>query len=106
MSSFFFTAPSTYDAKASKKQWKENTNEYINELVPVINEIGEFSSKNIEAVVKQWISDKELGFGQVMPPLRLALVGEMKGPHVFDIIELIGKEETVNRLQKAVEVLG
>ncbi|MEH6704597.1 MAG: glutamate--tRNA ligase [Galbibacter orientalis] len=106
LSSFFFTAPSTYDAKASKKQWKENTNEYINELVPVINEIGEFSSKNIEAVVKQWISDKELGFGQVMPPLRLALVGEMKGPHVFDIIELIGKEETVNRLQKAVEVLG
>ncbi|MEL4307053.1 glutamate--tRNA ligase [Joostella sp. CR20] len=106
LGSFFFVAPTEYDAKASKKQWKENTNEYMNEVAQVINSIDTFESTTIEAVVKDWIASKELGFGQVMPPLRLALVGEMKGPHVFDIIALIGKEETVNRLQKATQVLG
>lgn len=106
LSNFFFVSPSSYDEKASKKQWKENTNEYMNELAEVINGIDDFSSESIEAVVKQWITDKELGFGKIMAPLRLALVGELKGPHVFDIISLIGKQETVNRLHKAVAVLG
>ena len=57
-----------------------------------------FSSEKLEASVKEYISENELGFGQVMPPLRLALVGEMKGPHIFDIMEILGKGETVNRI--------
>ncbi|MCM5662280.1 glutamate--tRNA ligase [Galbibacter mesophilus] len=106
LASFFFVAPDSYEEKAAKKQWKENTSEYMNQIADVIIGIEDFSSENIETVVKQWISDKELGFGKVMPPLRLALVGEMKGPHVFDIIAMIGKDETVSRLKKAVETLG
>ncbi|MDG3583000.1 glutamate--tRNA ligase [Galbibacter pacificus] len=103
---FFFVAPSAYDEKAAKKQWKENTNEYMDEVAGVIAGIDNFASENIETIVKQWISNRELGFGKIMPPLRLALVGAMKGPHVFDIIALIGKEETTYRINKAIEVLG
>ena len=102
---FFFDAPAAYDTKASKKQWKENTGALMTELISVLDNIDDFSSENTETVVKQWIGDKELGFGQVMPPLRLALVGEMKGPHVFDIISLIGKKETISRIQKAIQTL-
>lgn len=103
---FFLKAPETFQEKAAKKQWKENTASYMMEVLQVIDQIEDFDSQTIEDTVKSWISEKELGFGQVMPPLRLALVGEMKGPHVFDIIALIGKVETRSRIQKAIEVLG
>ena len=65
----------------------------------------DFSSQNLETVVKAWISEKEVGMGKVMQPLRLSLVGSLKGPHLFDIMALIGKEDTVNRIKKAVETL-
>ncbi|WP_224485341.1 glutamate--tRNA ligase [Robertkochia aurantiaca] len=103
---FFFETPQTYDEKAARKQWKEDTNRYINEIGDLLAGLPEFSSEISESVVKQWITDNELGFGKVMPPLRLALVGEMKGPHIFDIMGVIGQEETVARLRRAVEVLG
>src|SRR5690606_6153955 len=106
LGSFFFEAPLEYDEKASKKQWKDNTNEIMSELVIYLNTINDFSAENTETKVKEWIEAKGYSFGQVMPPLRLALVGEMKGPHVFDIISLIGKEETITRIKKAVQVLG
>src|SRR5699024_6389148 len=88
---FFFKAPEAYGEKAVKKQWKEHTGSYMTELIAHIEKVQDFSSQSIEESVKSWITQKQLGFGQVMPPLRLALVGEMKGPHVFDIIALIGK---------------
>ncbi len=103
---FFLKAPDAFQEKAVKKQWKEHTAGYMVEVSNVIFNVKDFDSQTIEDTVKAWISEKGLGFGQVMPPLRLALVGEMKGPHVFDIIALIGKQQTIARIQEAVEVLG
>ncbi|MBJ2174126.1 glutamate--tRNA ligase [Aureibaculum sp. A20] len=104
LGSFFFIAPTSYDDKA-KKQWKEGTTELMNELISVLNPIQDFNSKNIENIVKEWITNKEIGFGKVMQPLRLSLVGAMQGPHIFDIMDLIGKKDTIERIEKAIERL-
>ncbi|MDV7186560.1 glutamate--tRNA ligase [Lutibacter sp. TH_r2] len=105
LSSFFFEAPTEYDAKASRKQWKEDTPILMNELIAIIETIEDFNSVNIETIVKEWITSKEIGFGKIMQPFRLSLVGAMKGPHLFDIAELIGKEETISRIKKAINTL-
>tara|TARA_R110002050_G_scaffold15706_3_gene48072 strand:- start:14609 stop:16111 length:1503 start_codon:yes stop_codon:yes gene_type:complete len=102
LSNYFFIAPSSFEEKTVKKQWKPDTPEIMNQLVSVLTSVTDFSSENTEKIVKEWISEKELSFGKVMPPLRLVIVGEMKGPHIFDILELIGKEESLNRIQKAI----
>ncbi|MET2986440.1 glutamate--tRNA ligase [Aureibaculum conchae] len=102
LGSFFFIAPTSYDEKAAKKAWKEGATELMNELVSILKPIDNFSSENVESIVKTWITNKEIGFGKVMQPLRLSLVGAMQGPHIFDIMELIGKNETVDRIEKAV----
>ncbi|WP_117880151.1 glutamate--tRNA ligase [Aureibaculum luteum] len=104
LGNFFFIAPSSYDDKA-KKQWKEGTPELMNELISVLNPIQDFTSNNIETIVKEWITNKEIGFGKVMQPLRLSLVGAMQGPHIFDIMDLIGKEDTIERIESAIERL-
>lgn len=104
LSDFFFTAPTTYDAKAAKN-WKPETTEIMEKLVPVIQNITDFSSTNLEAVIKAWIEENGIGMGKVMQPLRLSLVGSLKGPHLFDIMALIGKEETISRINKAKETL-
>ena len=103
LSDFFFQTPTTYDAKASKKNWKEGTPDLMNELIEIVATIEDFSSANTETEIKAWITAKEIGFGKVMQPLRLSLVGALKGPHLFDIIEMIGKEETMTRLKNAIE---
>ena len=105
LSSFFFEAPTEYDAKNVKKNWKEGTPELMQELIAVINNIEDFSSENTESKIKAWITEKEIGFGKVMQPLRLSLVGKLAGPHLFDIIAMIGKQETVARLNNAIEKL-
>jgi len=105
LSNFFFEVPTEYDAKASKKNWKEGTPYLMNELIAVIENIEEFSSLNIETIVKEWITSKEIGFGKVMQPFRLSLVGAMKGPHLFDIAEMIGKSATVERLKNTIDKL-
>ncbi|SFW64662.1 glutamyl-tRNA synthetase [Sinomicrobium oceani] len=104
--SFFFEAPKAYDAKASKKQWKADTSGLMQQLLGILEGLDDFSSAKAEANVKSWIADNNYGFGQIMPPLRLALVGEMKGPHIFDITEILGKEETLNRIRKAIDRLA
>ncbi|OSY89035.1 glutamyl-tRNA synthetase [Tenacibaculum holothuriorum] len=106
LSNFFFENPTEYDAKAAKKQWKEATPALMTELSEVISTIEDFSSQNVETIVKEWITAKEVGFGKVMQPLRLSLVGALKGPHLFDIIEMIGKEATIQRLKNAVNKLS
>jgi len=106
LSSFFFETPSSYDPKAAKKQWKENTGTILDELSNVVESIDSFTSENIETTVKAWITEKEIGFGRVMQPLRLSLVGALKGPHLFDIMEMIGKKETLNRIQKIINELS
>ncbi len=105
LGSFFFITPTSYDEKASRKSWKEDTPQLMQELIAVISGIEDFSSQNIETIVKEWITAKEIGFGKVMQPLRLSLVGAMKGPHLFGIMGLIGKEETVKRIENANEKL-
>ena len=99
---YFFVTPTTYNEKARKKQWKDDTPELMNRLVSTLEGITDFSSANLESTVKQWLTDQELSFGKLMPPLRLVIVGDMKGPHLFDIMELIGKEECLYRIHKAV----
>lgn len=106
LSDYFFLAPTSYAEKGVKKQWKEGTPEIMNQLVSVLESIDDFSSENVESVVKAWITEKELSFGKVMPPLRLVIVGDMKGPHIFDILAMIGREESIQRIQKSMERLG
>ena len=106
LSDYFFETPVKYDEKASKKQLKEDTSEILSEVSSVIESVDDFSSLTIETKVKEWITSKEISFGKVMQPLRLSLVGAMKGPHIFDIIEMIGKEETLHRIKKTITELS
>ncbi|MBN1597282.1 MAG: glutamate--tRNA ligase [Bacteroidales bacterium] len=104
-SSFFFEAPVSYDEKTKKKFWKEDSSTLVKECLKIIKEAEPFSSLKIEDKIKTYIESNELGFGKVMNPLRLALVGAGKGPHLFDIMEMIGKKETVERIEKALKIL-
>lgn len=100
---YFFRAPHSYNEAAVKKQWKTETPELLNRLVSFIGSILDFSSENIEAQVKTWLSQENLPFGKVLPVLRLTIVGDMKGAHIFDILAAIGKEETIRRIHKAID---
>ncbi|WP_394772983.1 glutamate--tRNA ligase [Flavobacterium sp.] len=104
LTDFFFQAPTSYDEKASKN-WKEETPALMQELISTLEYIDGFDSANIEAIVKDWLTKNEIGMGKVMQPFRLSLVGALKGPHLFDIVEIIGKEETISRIQKAIAKL-
>ena len=103
LSDYFFESPTNFDDKAVRKQWKEDTPQIMGDLVEVLEGVKDFSSENVETLVKEWINEKELSFGKVMPPLRLVIVGAMKGPHIFDILGMIGKEESINRIQIALK---
>ncbi|MEI3790511.1 MULTISPECIES: glutamate--tRNA ligase [unclassified Chryseobacterium] len=98
---FFFKAPVSYDEKASKKAWNEETSAVLGELSENLTAT-EFSSEILKQAVHDFAENKGLGMGKVMMPLRLALVGELKGPDVPDIMELIGKEETTSRINNAI----
>lgn len=102
-SKFFFEAPTEYDAKAVSKRWKEDTPQLMNELIEVLNGIDDFSCASAEPIVLGWITDKGYHMGNVMNAFRLTVVGECKGPHMFDITELLGKEETMRRVSLGVE---
>ena len=104
LTDFFFQAPTSYDEKASKN-WKEETPTLMQELISVLENIEDFTSVNIETIVKYWLTKNEIGMGKVMQPFRLSLVGALKGPHLFDLVEIIGKEETISRIQKAISTL-
>lgn len=103
LSNYFFEAPISYDEKAIQKNWKEDTGGLMKELIGIIESTVDFNSTNSETNVKAWITSKEIGFGKVMQPLRLSLVGALKGPHLFDIMEMIGKDETLLRMHNAIE---
>lgn len=102
---YFFIAPASYNEKAVKKQWKEDSPAIMTEVANILDEVADFSSREIEKQIKSWIESSGIGFGKVMAPLRLAIVGDLKGPHLFDIIELLGKEESINRISNAVKSL-
>ena len=105
-SSFFFVAPTAFDEKTAKKRWKADTGTQMMALAEVLEEIEDFSSAHCETVIKEWITANEYGMGAIMNAFRLAIVGESKGPHMFDIIALIGKEQSIERLHFAVAHLG
>ena len=104
--SFFFFPPKEYDEKTVKKRWKPDSAEVMTQLSEVLAGMTDFSIENQEAVVRQWIESKGYKLGDVMNAFRLCLVGEGKGPGMFDISAYLGKEETLRRLRRAIEVLG
>ncbi|WP_452219103.1 glutamate--tRNA ligase [Lacinutrix undariae] len=102
---FFFVTPETYDEKASKKALKEGTKELMEQLVAIISPIEDFEVETLQTEIKGWITKNEISFGKIMMPLRLALVGALQGPDVFDIMYMIGKNETIKRIEKITETL-
>lgn len=104
--SFFFIAPTEYDEKTVKKRWKADSAKVMSELADVLEGIDDFSVEGQEPVVMKWIEEKGYKLGDVMNAFRLTLVGIGKGPGMFDISAFLGKEETLKRMRKAIEVLG
>ena len=103
--SFFFISPTEYDEKTVKKRWKEYSAQQMTELAEVLKDIDDFTVEGQEHVVMKWVEEKQYKLGDVMNAFRLALVGIGKGPGMFDISAYLGKEETLKRLYRAVEVL-
>lgn len=104
--SFFFIAPTEYDEKTVKKRWKADSAKVMGELADVLEGIDDFSVEGQEPVVMKWVEEKGYKLGDVMNAFRLTLVGIGKGPGMFDISAFLGKEETLKRIRKAIEVLG
>lgn len=103
--SFFFIPPTEYDEKTVRKRWKEDSAKVMGELADVLASIDDFSIEGQEPVVMQWVESKGYKLGDVMNAFRLALVGEGKGPGMFDISAFLGKEETLSRLRRAIKIL-
>lgn len=103
--SFFFIPPTEYDENTVRKRWKENSAQVMGELAEVLEGIDDFSLENQEHIVMAWVESKGYKLGDVMNAFRLTLVGEGKGPGMFDISAFLGKEETLRRLRRAIEVL-
>jgi len=102
---FFFCAPETYDTEVIKKRWKEDAPLLLTELKSVLSSIDDFNAATAESEVKAWITRKGYNTGNVMNTLRLVVVGASRGPHIFDIITWIGREETINRIDRGLAVI-
>lgn len=103
---FFFERPEEYDPKAAKKVFGSETVELLNELTDLLEAQSDYSVESLSQVVKCWIQEKGVGFGKVMMPLRLSLVGAMQGPDVFLIASLLGKNETIERIKFAIDFMA
>ncbi|MBP93789.1 MAG: glutamate--tRNA ligase [Flavobacteriaceae bacterium] len=106
LSHFFFQTPTDLDEKAVKKAWKDDSPEIMTQVVTVIDSVNDYTVENLQTELKGWITKNDIGFGKVMMPLRLALVGALQGPDVFDIMYLIGKDETKRRIENLVNTLS
>ncbi|MFZ0280243.1 MAG: glutamate--tRNA ligase [Bacteroidales bacterium] len=102
---FFFKAPVTFDQEAVKKRWKEDSPGLLKELRDILQEV-DFSTSTTEAAVKAWIETKGYNTGEVMNAFRLVIVGALRGPHIFDIISWLGKEETLLRIDRGMSGLN
>ncbi|WP_430410971.1 glutamate--tRNA ligase [Kordia sp.] len=105
LSHFFFVAPQEFDEKARKKALKEGTEDILKKLVTIIEAVEDYSVESLQTDIKGWITSNEIGFGKVMQPLRFALAGALSGPDLFQIMYMIGKQETIKRIQKVIEML-
>jgi glutamyl-tRNA synthetase len=103
---FFFKAPESYDQEAVKKRWKEDSSKLLGELKSILENSSDFSAETTEPVVKRWIENNGYNTGTIMNAFRLVIVGALRGPHMFDIISWIGKEETLRRIEKGITVLS
>jgi glutamyl-tRNA synthetase len=99
---FFFQAPESYDEKIVQKKWKPDTNEKLESILALFETISDWKAESIKETFSTFMTEKEWSFGMVMVPIRLALVGTSSGPDLFEICELIGKEETIRRIWKAI----
>ncbi|TMU55077.1 glutamate--tRNA ligase [Flagellimonas algicola] len=106
LGNFFFQPPASYNEKAAKKQWKEDTSSLMTQVANLISETDDWSASSLESNIKGWITDNELSFGKIMGPLRLLLVGDLKGPHLFDILALLGKKKSINRIESGIKALN
>ena len=103
---FFFNPPESYDQEVIRKRWKEDSPGVLTELKSVLEPITDFTPASTEAIIKGWIERKGYNTGNVMNVFRLVIVGALRGPHMFDIIGWIGKEETIRRIEKGIEIIG
>jgi glutamyl-tRNA synthetase len=103
---FFFQTPDKYDQDVINKRWKEDSAILLTELKTILENTDDFSSAGTETSVKTWIEQKGYNTGTIMNAFRLVIVGESRGPHMFDIISWIGKEETLNRIDKGISEIG
>ena len=103
--SFFFVAPTEYDEKTRKKRWKPDSAQQLTEMMEILRTHEPFDIESTENTVKAWIESKSYHLGNIMNATRLALVGEGKGPHIFDITEALGREESLRRIQRAIDIL-
>ena len=99
---FFFTAPEEYAAKDVKKRWSADTPRIMEELIEVLEGIDDMTSANAEKIVLDWIVSKEYHLGNVMNAFRLAVVGACRGPHMFDITEIMPRQEVTDRIRRAI----
>jgi len=104
--SFFFERPESYDENVVKKKWKDDTPELLDKLTGLLENIEPFDAENLSFSVKAFLEREGTGFGNVMIPVRLALVGESKGPDLFSLMGLLGREESISRINLAVEKIG
>jgi glutamyl-tRNA synthetase len=103
---FFFKAPENYDLEVVKKGWKEDSAILLTELRSLLEKTIDFSAAAVELVIKSWIEKNSYNTGAIMNAFRLVIVGALRGPHIFDIISWIGKDETLKRIDKGVSLLS
>jgi len=103
---YYFIAPTTYDEKTIRKKWNDDTPNFLIEFKERLKIISDFNSENIEIEFKKYLTEKDLGMGKLLPAFRISLTGLAMGPSLFDIASLIGKEETINRIEKAIKTLA
>ena len=102
---YYFVAPISYDEKTIRKKWGKDTPEFLSQLKSRLDGISDFSSINIEKTFKSFLEEKELGMGELLPAFRVSLTGLGMGPSLFDIASLLGREETIKRMETALNTI-
>ena len=104
--SFFFVAPTEYDEKSLKKRWKEDSPKHMTELVAILEKQDDWSAEALDTAVMGWIAQQGYGVGIVMNAFRICLVGAARGPHIWEITNVLGKEETIRRVKEALLIMN
>ena len=105
-SDFFFEAPTSYDEKVVKKRWKENSPGIMTSIIEILKDQEDFTRDNCHDAVVKYIEDNEIGMGAAMNSFRLCLVGKAAGPDLFTIVEMLGKDEVIARIEKAINTIN